>query len=65
GSSIAPRVNRQRALRHRLMISGQIANNLIKTHPYVILGEEIHENPFFIRPEKFLKGYQPEGRFYT
>ena len=47
------------------MVSGQIANNLIKTHPYVILGEEIHENPFFIRPEKFLKGYQPEGRFYT
>lgn len=47
------------------MVSGQIVNNLIKTHPYVILGEEIHENPFFIRPEKFLKGYQPEGRFYT
>jgi len=46
------------------MISGQIITNLIKTHPYAIIGEEIHQNPFFVRPEKFLKGYQPNGAFY-
>ncbi|HEY3374301.1 MAG TPA: MEDS domain-containing protein [Candidatus Aquicultor sp.] len=45
-------------------ISGQVVTGLFKTHPYVILGEEMRQNPYFVEPEKFLQGCQSEKRLY-
>jgi MEDS: MEthanogen/methylotroph, DcmR Sensory domain len=34
--------------------SGEIIMDMLKTHPKVLLGGSIYENPYYIRPEDFL-----------
>jgi hypothetical protein len=34
--------------------SGEIIMDMLKTHPKVLLGGTIYENPYYIRPEEFL-----------
>ena len=35
--------------------SGQVVADALSTHSHVILGEQVHENPFFVEPLEFLK----------
>lgn len=35
--------------------SGQVVADALATHSHVILGERVHENPFFVEPLEFLK----------
>ncbi|MHB8840936.1 MAG: MEDS domain-containing protein [Candidatus Aquicultor sp.] len=39
------------------IIPSAVLTNLIKTHPFVILGDSIRQNPFFISQKKYQKHY--------
>ncbi|HCG99551.1 MAG: hypothetical protein A2074_04665 [Candidatus Aquicultor primus] len=47
------------------IISGASITNLIKTHPFVIIGDYIFENPYFISPKKYLKYYQHSEKYFA
>lgn len=36
-------------------LSGDMVIDIMRTHPMVLIGEVLHENPFFIPPEAFLR----------
>ena len=36
--------------------SGQVAVDVMPTHPLVIIGGILQENPFFVLPDEFLEG---------
>ena len=40
--------------------SGEIIINVLRTHPLVVIGGILQENPFFIPPEEFLKTLRPK-----
>jgi hypothetical protein len=35
--------------------------DILRTHPVVIIGGLLHENPFFVPPEEFLKDLRQRG----
>lgn len=37
---------------------GEAIVDIIKTHPMVIIGGILHRNPFYVRPEEFLREYR-------
>jgi hypothetical protein len=37
------------------LLSGPIAIDILRTHPVAIVGGVLHENPFFLPPEQFLR----------
>ncbi len=39
---------------------GSTIMKLLQTHPFVITGGSIYENPYFVRPEKWLAEHAPE-----
>ena len=42
--------------------SGSIIMKVLQTHPFVITGGGIFENPYFVRPEKWLAEHAPQFR---
>lgn len=47
------------------MMSGASMSNLIKTHPFVIIGDYVCENPYFISLKKYLKYYQHSEKYFA
>ncbi|MBV9774233.1 MAG: hypothetical protein JO040_09810, partial [Gemmatimonadetes bacterium] len=37
------------------MLGAGVALDILRTHPMVILGEVLHENPFYVPPDEFLR----------
>jgi hypothetical protein len=37
------------------LLNGSIAFDILRTHPVAIIGGVLHENPFFARPDEFLR----------
>lgn len=36
-------------------MSGDMAVDIMRTHPMVLIGDVLHENPFFVPPDQFLR----------
>jgi hypothetical protein len=36
-------------------MSGDMAIDIMRTHPIVLIGDVLHENPFFVPPDEFLR----------
>jgi hypothetical protein len=36
-------------------MSGDMAIDIMRTHPIVLIGDVLHENPFFVPPDQFLR----------
>lgn len=47
------------------IISGTALTNLIKTHPFVIMGDSICENPYFISQKKYQNNYQHSEKYFS
>jgi len=43
------------------LLNGSIAFDILRTHPVAIIGGILHENPFFARPEQFLRDVRGRG----
>jgi len=43
-------------------VRSSVAMDLIRTHPVVIIGGLLHENPFFVPPDQFLVEIRERGR---
>jgi hypothetical protein len=41
--------------------SGDIVVDVMRTHPLTIIGGVLHENPFFVPPEQFIRGLGKRG----
>ena len=41
---------------------GDVVVDVMRTHPMVIVGGILQENPFFVPPEEFLRDLRPRGR---
>ena len=39
------------------ILSAPLAIDILRTHPVVLIGGMLHENPFFVRPEEFLREF--------
>jgi hypothetical protein len=39
---------------------GATIMKVLQTHPFVVTGGSIYENPYFVRPEKWLREHSPE-----
>jgi hypothetical protein len=42
--------------------SASVVMDVMRTHPVVIIGEVLHENPFFVPPDQFLLELRERGR---
>jgi hypothetical protein len=42
-------------------IGGDVAIDIMRTHPVVLIGDVMHENPFFVPPEQFLRERRRDG----
>lgn len=40
------------------MLSGEMVIDIMRTHPLVLIGDVLQENPFFTPPEEFLRGHR-------
>lgn len=47
---------------HLGQLSGDAVIDIMRTHPMVIIGGQLQQNPFFTRPEEFLRDFR--GRRY-
>ena len=47
---------------HLGQLSGDAVIDIMRTHPMVIIGGHLQQNPFFTRPEEFLRDFR--GRRY-
>jgi hypothetical protein len=43
-------------------VRSTLAMDLIRTHPVVIMGGLLHDNPFFVPPDQFLAEIRGRGR---
>jgi hypothetical protein len=43
---------------HLQQFSGDTVIDITRTHPLVIIGRILHQNPLFIRPERFLPDFR-------
>ena len=43
------------------LLNGSLAVDILRTHPVVIIGGRLYENPFFVPPEQFLKQLRQRG----
>ena len=43
---------------HLAQFSGDAVIDIMRTHPMVIIGGLLHQNPFFTRPEEFLREFR-------
>ena len=43
-------------------VGGRLVMDILKTHPKVILGGALHENPYFVSPEDYLKQLAERSR---
>jgi hypothetical protein len=43
---------------HLSKLSGDAVIDIMRTHPMVIIGGHLHQNPFFTRPEEFLREFR-------
>lgn len=43
------------------LLNAPIAIDILRTHPVAIIGGFLHENPFFVRPEEFLREFLARG----
>jgi len=39
------------------LLSATLAIDILRTHPVVVIGGVLHENPFFVPPEEFLREF--------
>ena len=37
------------------LLNGAVAVDILRTHPVAIIGDLLHENPFFVAPQEFLR----------
>ena len=44
--------------------AGDVVIDVMRTHPLVIVGGVIHENPFFVPPDEFLRELREQRRSY-
>jgi hypothetical protein len=42
--------------------SASVVMDVMRTHPVVIIGEVLHENPFFVPPDQLLLELRERGR---
>lgn len=43
------------------LLSATLAIDILRTHPVVVIGGVLHQNPFFVRPEEFLREFATRG----
>jgi hypothetical protein len=43
---------------HLRKFSGDTIIDIVRTHPFVIIGQSLHQNPFFVPPEQFLPEFR-------
>ena len=41
--------------------SAEIVMDMLRTHPKILVGSTVHENPYFVEPDEFLAGREPVG----
>ena len=39
------------------LLNATLAIDVLRTHPVAVIGGVLHENPFFVRPEKILREF--------
>ena len=42
-------------------LTGDMAIDIVRTHPIVLIGDVLQENPFFVPPDEFLRGRHGEA----
>lgn len=65
-NSILPRYNDLLICVYDLAtLGGAVVVDVLRTHPMVIIGGLLHENPFFVPPDEFLRQLQGRGTAQT